>query len=197
MTRLAARVQSANLAALSRIRARLDGLSESALQKQSARAMVSVRRKAQPIAKRIVRAGYGVQSTALGDAFDAVSGTSGGRAYVALKARVAPISLIRFGGKWRKRSAGATAEITRGDRKSYESAFIAIMPGGGRHIFARAPQADGKRTPRLPLRRLHGPSAYQMVQGRNGETAKLVNAELAEFASTETMRLIESARKGK
>lgn len=159
--------------------------------------MVSVRRKAQPIAKRIVRAQYGVQSTALGDAFDAVSGTDGGRAFVALKARVAPISLIRFGGKWRKRSAGASAEISRGDRKTYQSAFIATMPNGGRHIFARALQGSGKRAPRLPLRRLHGPSAYQMVQGRNGETAEQVNAELAQFAATETMRLIESARKGK
>jgi hypothetical protein len=195
--RLAGRVRADNRAAIARIAARLDGVSESALQKQAARAMVSVRRKAQPVAKRIVRQMYGVQAGAIGDAFDAVSGTDGGQAFVALRARVAPVSLIRFGGRWSKRGAGATAEIMRGERKTYESAFISVMPNGGRHIFARAPQGSGKRAPRLPLRRLHGPSAYQMVQGKRGETAEQVNAELSAYAADETLRLIAAARKGR
>lgn len=195
--RLATRVRADNRAAIARMVARLDGVSESTLQQQAARAMVSVRRKAQPVAKQIVRQVYGVQSSALGDAFDAISGTEAGQAYVGLRARVAPVSLIRFGGRWSKRGTGATAEIMRGDRKIYASAFIAVMPNGGRHIFARAPLGAGKRAPRLPLRRLHGPSPYQMVQGRRGETAEQVNAELAAFAADETLRLIAAARKGR
>lgn len=195
--RLAGRVKADNRAAIARMAARLEGVSESALQKQAARAMVSVRRKAQPVAKRIVRQVYGVQAGAISDAFDAVSGTEGGQAYVALRARVAPVSLIRFGGRWSKRGTGATAEIVRGERKTYASAFISVMPNGGRHIFARAPQGNGKRAPRLPLRRLHGPSAYQMVQGKRGETAEQVNAELAAYAADETLRLIAAARKGR
>jgi hypothetical protein len=195
--RLAAHVRAGNRAAIARMAARLDGVSEKALQKQAARAVVSVRRKAQPLAKRIVRQVYAVQSTALSDAFDAANGVEGGQAFVALRARVAPVSLIRFGGRWNKRAAGATAEIMRGERKAYESAFISVMPNGGRHIFARAPQGNGKRAPRLPLRRLHGPSAYQMVQGKRGETADQVTEELAAYAADETLRLIAAARKGR
>lgn len=190
-----ARARADNRAAIARIGARLAGLSERNIQQQAARAMVSVRRKVQPVAKRIVRQTYAVQPGALSDAFDALTGRDGGQSYVALKARTAPVSLIRFGGRWSKRSPGATAEILRGDRKTYEAAFIATVPSGGRHIFARALRTAGGREPRLPLRRLNGPSAFQMVQGRDGDTARAVSAELSEFAAAETVRLLAAARK--
>lgn len=156
---------------------------------------MSVRRKAVPLAKRAVRTLYGVQSSVLSDAFDATSGVDAGQSFIGLKASTAPVSLIRFGGKWSKRSAGATAQILSGQRVTYTSAFIATMPGGGRHIFARAPGAGGKRAPRLPLRRLHGPSAYQMVQGKDGRTAEQVTDELAAFAGVEILRQITLIRR--
>lgn len=195
--RLVTRARVDNRAAIARIQARLGGIGADALNKQAGRALVSVRRKAQPIAKRVVRQIYGLKPSALSDAFDAASGIEGGQAYVAIRARVAPVSLVHFGGRWSKRSSGATAEIMRGQRKTYASAFIARMPNGGRHIFARAPLAGGKRAPRLPLRRLHGPSAYAMVQGEGGETARQIGAQLAAYASEETLRLLALARKGR
>lgn len=197
MARLATSVRASNRAAVDRLRAQLDGLSQDKVERAARRALVSVRRKAQPVAKRVVRETYAVEASALSSAFDATQSSDGEGTFVALRASVAPVSLIRFGGRWRRNSAGATAEILRGERKAYTSAFITILRNGSRHIMARKLLPGGKRTPRLPLQRLHGPSPYQMVQGRGENNARRIAGELSRFAISETLRQIALARKGK
>lgn len=195
MARLATSVRASNRAAVDRLRAQLDGLSQAKIERAARRAFVSVRRKAPPVAKRVVRETYNVDASALSGAFDATQGSDGTGTFVALRASVAPVSLIRFGGRWRRNSPGATAEILRGGRKVYTSAFITTLRNGSRHIMARKLLPSGQRTPRLPLQRLHGPSAYQMVQGRGDANARRIAGELSEFAISETMRQILLARK--
>lgn len=198
MARLKTSARVDNRAMVARLSARLEGLSERTLDKYAARALVSVKRKATPIAKREVRAEYGVQASALSKAFDAVTGTDSGGTYVALAATVGPISLIRFGARWTKRmKSGASAEIVRGQRKTYDAAFIAPMGNGQKHVMARERTSGGRRVARLPIVRLTGPSAYQMAQGRGGETSARINAQLATFASDELLRQLQLVRKGK
>jgi Prophage minor tail protein Z (GPZ) len=197
MARLKTRARVDNRAVMARIASRLDGLSESMLDKYASRALVSVRRKAAPIAKREIRNEYGVQSSALNSAFDALTGSDTNGAYVALAATVGPISLIRFAARWSRRSKGASAEIVRGQRKTYEAAFIAPMKNGQKHVMARERTSGGRRVARLPIVRLTGPSAYQMAQGRDGETSARINEQLAAFASDELLRQLQLVRKGK
>lgn len=197
MARVRSSVRVDHRAALARIAARLDGLSEAKINKHVARALVSARRKAMPIAKREVLAQYGVQSSALSRAFGVATGADGGGTFLSVTATVAPTSLIRFGARWSRRSAGATAQIVRGQSKTYEAAFIAPMRNGQRQVMARQQTSGGKRVPRLPIVRLTGPSAYQMLQGRDGDTAARVNAQLAEYAGGEIARQLQLVRKGR
>lgn len=197
MTRLRASAQVSNSALMQRLAAHLDGLSDRQLQTVVSRAAVGVRRKATVMAKRDVRSEYAVQASALSNAFGARNDTDARGAFVALTATVAPTSLIRFGARWSRRAAGATAEIKRGQRKTYTAAFIPTLKNGQKQVMARKLLADGQRTPRLPLVKLTGPSAYQMVQGRDGSAAGRISAALAEFASDEIRRQLLLVRKGK
>lgn len=195
MARLATSARASNRAAVDRLRARVEGLSEATLDRAAKRALVSVRRKAQPVAKRVVRDTFNVKPSALSGAFDATQGENKDGSYVALRASVQKISLINFGGRWRRGSAGATAEIQRGSTKTYTSAFITTLRNGARHIMQRQFISAGKRAGRLPLKRLQGPSPYQMVQGRGEVNARRIGKELSTFAISETMRQLALARK--
>lgn len=199
MARLKAGVRVDARAAVSRLSARLDGVSEASLDKAAARALVGVQRRAGPASKRAVRETYAVQAGAITSAFTVSNGKEPAGAYVAVRASVQPVSLMRFGARWSKRAAGATAEILSGERKTYGAAFIARLPNGARQVLARKPGlgANGKRAPRYPLVRLNGPSPYQMVQGLDGGTARRITAELREYAATETLRQIGLARGGR
>lgn len=57
-----------------------------------------------------------------------------------------PIGLVKFGGKWRAsvgrgknrtRSSGATAEVKKGQRKTFDGTFIATMRSGHKGIWKR------------------------------------------------------------
>lgn len=199
MARIRAGVRVDARAAVSRLSARLEGVSEASLDKAAARALVGVQRRAGPASKREVRKTYAVQAGAITSAFTVSNGKESAGSYVAVRASVQPVSLMRFGARWSKRAAGATAEIIRGERKTYGAAFIARLPNGARQVLARKPGIgpNGKRAPRYPLVRLNGPSPYQMVQGLDGGTARRITAELREYATVETLRQITLARGGR
>lgn len=192
-------VRTSNDAAIARLQARLDGVSEARLRTAGNRALASVRRKFEPAAKRAIRETYNVRVGDLGGKFKVYSGSDGDGEFIELAASTRGIPLIRFGAKWRKRQPiGATAQVQLGQGKTYRSAFIATV-NGQRHVFARQFSADSNspsgRDPRNKLRRLMGPSPAQMVTGYGEQTAKRIGAEMNSFLSTEIKRQLNLARK--
>jgi hypothetical protein len=141
------------------------------------RAQASLARKVQPLAKAEIRKVYGVKASLLNDKLRLVTGTRRDSDYISLWASTRKISLISFGGRWGGvKTAGATASILLGASKTYGSAFIARVgwrgASGGAvksdtassNIYVRSRGPDGKRVGRGPLRRLYGPSVYDMIR---------------------------------
>lgn len=188
-----------NRAAIDRLQAGLDGLSERELDRASRRALVGVRRRFEPAAKRLIRASYNVKARDLGGKFRVRTYAEADSEYVGLDASTKALPLIEFGARWGGlKTPGATAQVRRGGRKVYRSAFIATI-GGKRHVLARQLMGDGtgKRYPRNQLRRLTGPSPAQMVEGDDNANAAAIAAEVTGFLRTELSRQIALARGGK
>lgn len=191
-------VQASNKAAIDRVRARLEGVSERRLLQAGNRAISSVRRRFEPAAKRAIRTNYNIKAGDLSGQFKVMSGNDGTGEYMELAASNRAVPLINFGGRWRgRRSPGATAQIRKGERKTYQSAFIATI-NGRRGMYARQFSRDSNspsgRDPRNKLRRLTGPSPLQMVRGLGDENATRIAAEMTDFLSTEIQRQIQLAR---
>ena len=189
--------RTSNSAAIDRVRARLAGVSEARLQTAANRSLVSVRRKFEPVAKRVIRDAYNVKLTDLGGKFRVITSTDGNGEFVELSASTRGIPLMRFGAKWRgRKSAGATAQIQLGQGKTYRSAFIATV-GGQRHVFARQFSADSNspsgRHPRDHIRRLMGPSPLQMTQGLGDKNARQIAGQMTAFLSSEIKRQVRLA----
>lgn len=160
------------------------------------RARAGLYRRAEPAAKRNVRAVYNVRASALADRFRIEEGVRGrGRdseELLSIWASTRSLSLIEFGGRWRgparrKRgrfAPGASAEIVRGQRKTYESAFIATIQGR-RAIRVRSfDGARGRRHGRGPVRMLRGPSPFEMLSGVGHEPSRQVrDATLSELTT--------------
>ena len=142
------------------------------------RAKAGLVRRAAPAASRNVRQEYNVRAGTLRDAFRVEEGVRGRRGdrdeVLSIWASTRQIPLMEFSGRWRgRRSAGATAEIVRGQRKTYDSAFIATVQGR-RAIRARSfDSASGRRHGRGPLRMLRGPSPFEMLSGVGGVQASM------------------------
>lgn len=192
--------RTSNAAAVDRVRARLAGVSEARLQTAANRALVSVRRRFEPVAKRVIRDAYNVKLTDLGGKFRVITSTDGNGEFVELSASTRGIPLIRFGAKWRgRKTAGATAQIQLGQGKTYRSAFIATV-NGQRNVFARQFSADSNspsgRDPRNKLRRLMGPSPLQMTQGLGDKNAARISGQMTAFLSSEIKRQVRLALEG-
>lgn len=192
--------RTSNSAAVDRVRARLAGVSETRLQTAANRALVSVRRRFEPVAKRVVRDAYNVKLTDLGGKFRVITSTDANGEFIELSASTRGIPLIRFGAKWRgRKTAGATAQIQLGQGKTYRSAFIATV-GGQRNVFARQFSADsnspGGRHPRDHIRRLMGPSPLQMTQGLGDKNAVRISGQMTAFLSSEIKRQVRLAIEG-
>lgn len=197
-------VRTYNADAMARVRAQLQGVSEAQLQKAAQRASVSFFRKVQPIAKRDIRARYGVASRALDGKFRTVEGRSRkGQTYIGVQASARRISLLQFRGKWRsvnrvgnaqraQRSPGATAEVQLGQAKTYASAFIATVRGV-RAIRVREFTTLGgpKRYGRAPLRMLRGPSPLEMLLGEDMRNAPKISGQLLGAYQSEIHRQVE------
>lgn len=165
------------------------------------RARVGLARRAEPAAKRNVRAVYGVKAGALAKKFRIDQGTRGKRdssELISIWASSRGISLIEFNGVWRgRKSAGAVAQIVRGQSKTYGSAFIANVgwrgsSGGAvkadtasRGIYVRSfNRSSGRRHGRGPLRLLRGPSPFEMLSGIDYEASRKVrDATLSELTT--------------
>lgn len=172
------------------------------------KAVVGLKRRALPAASRAVRQNYNIKATLLREKFRVEAGLQGRRGdrddYISIWASTRQISLHEFGGKWRgRKSAGATAMIAKGAAKTYDGAFMSkvgwrgasggavkadtLRPG----IFVRS-RAGGRRVARGPLRRLYGPSPFEMLSGvdhaPSQATQKAVLAELTVFYTSELRR---------
>ena len=190
-------VRAYNADAMARVRAHLEGFSSESLERAARRASVGVVRKAQPIAKRDIRDRYGVKASQLNGQFKVEQGQNRkGDPYIGIWASSRQISLIHFGGRWRGRKApGATAAVKLGQRKTYDSAFIATVEGR-KAIRVRQYKSGGgmKRHGRGPLRMLRGPSPFEMLLGENMANGEVVAGKLLDFYSTEIARQIELIR---
>lgn len=191
----------ANQVALARLAARLDGLSDSAIAAADKRALSTVRRRVEPVVKRAIREVYNVPARQLSGKFQVRNRSDDQGQYLELHAATRRVPLIEFGGRWGgRRTSGARASILRGGGKVYRSSFIAAV-GGKREMVARQFSADSNsksgRHPRSHLQRLRGPSPLEMTRGLDGQNARRIVQQLAEFAATERIRQLQLARKGK
>lgn len=188
-------VRAYNAEAMARVRAHLEGYSEAQLNRAAQRAGVGVVRKAQPIAKRDIRERYGVKASLLNGTLKATQANDRQhRPYIGVWASSRRISLIHFGGRWRKKSKGATAAVKLGQRKTYDSAFIATVEGR-KAVRVRSYRAGSlKRHGRGPLRMLYGPSPFEMLLGEHLRNGERIAGKLLEFYSTEIARQIELIR---
>jgi hypothetical protein len=187
-------------AALARVQARVDGLAEKDIAAADRRAIASVRRRFEPVAKRVIRQSYNVRAGDLSGKFQVRSGSADGYDYLELFASTRKLPLERFGARWGgRKTSGATAQI-REARDTYDSAFIRTL-GGKREVLVRQFSADSNspsgRDPRNKLRRLRGPSPLQMVLGIDQTNARLVAAEMNQYRASEIVRQLAVQRKRK
>ncbi len=125
------------------------------------RARASTARRVQPIAREEVLKMFNLKPGQISGKFRTV--TTGDT--VRLMASQRRLPLIAFGGNWKGPVAdGATAEIVRGKRETFDSGFIAEVKGL-RSIRVRE-RRGSKRALRGPLKMLRGPSPRDMVTGR-------------------------------
>lgn len=150
------------------------------------RAATGLVRRAEPAAKRNIRAVYNVRAGALAGKFRIDEGAKGRRGdrddLISIWASTRDLPLMEFGGRWRgparrrngRIAPGASAEILRGKRKTYDSAFVATI-AGRRAIRVRSYDSSrGRRHGRGPVRMLRGPSPFGMLSGIDYEPARQV-----------------------
>ncbi|WWW37253.1 hypothetical protein V8017_11600 [Stenotrophomonas rhizophila] len=190
-----------NSAALARLAAQVEGVSARAIAQADTRAIVSVRRRFEPAAKKAVREVYTVRAGDLVGRFQIRSGADKAGEFLSLHASTRKLPLIGFGGRWGgRKTAGATAQIQLGSRKTYNSAFIAMVNGQRRMLarqFSRDSTAPSGRDPRNKLRTLTGPSAFQMVMGEDDAIAARLARQMNEYRGSELIRQLQLARKRK
>ncbi len=190
-----------NSAALARLAAQVEGVSAKAIAQADTRAIVSVRRRFEPAAKKAVREVYSVRAGDLVGRFQIRSGADKGGEFLSLHASTRKLPLISFGGRWGGvKTAGATAQIQLGARRTYNSAFIATVNGQRRLLvrqFSRDSVAPSGRDPRNKLRILTGPSAFQMVMGEDDAIAARLSRQMNEYRRSELIRQLQLARKRK
>lgn len=184
------------------------GQQVSRLSAAAQRAQSSLARRVQPVAKREIRKVYGVKASLLNGRMRLETGTRSQSDYLSLWASTRKVSLLEFGGRWRGvKSAGATASILLGSSKTYTSAFIANVGWRGssgqavkadtvsRGIYVRQRGPDGKRYGRGPLKRLYGPSVFEMIgtspKAHSADTVRAaIVPQLQDFYVTELSRQI-------
>jgi hypothetical protein len=162
----------------------------------SQRAQASLARKVQPVAKREIRNIYGVKASVLNNKLKLETGARKNSDYISLWASTRKISLMEFSAKWRGvKTPGATASILLGTSKTYDAAFIATLGSQGKPaVYVRSRGPDGKRAGRGPLRRLYGPSVFEMIgtspNGGSNTVRNTITPKLQDFYVTELTRQI-------
>lgn len=176
------------------------------------KAVVSVSRKAQPLARKLVLGAFKIRSRDLTGKVTVYD--TGDTLHVNASVKKFPLAL--FAARWGGHStAGATAEIRRGDPKTYAHAFIAKGRYLGQTtnlVYARDRTARKVRMAygshagelRQPIRALRGPSVYDMLTSIERDTAAgkggrgEYTRELRKFYVSELRRLydVEARRNG-
>lgn len=185
--------------AIARLRGHLEGFSEAELDRAAMRARVTMIRRTQPIVSRDVRERFGVKARALSGKFQVREGRSrGGAPFLGVWGSARRIPLIDFKGRHSRRQPGATAEVSIGRRKTYNSAFIATVQGR-KSIRVRQveDQASGKRHGRGPLRMLRGPSPLEMMLGQDMRHGPELAGKILDVFQPELRRQIELLRRGR
>lgn len=184
-----------DMSALSRNADRLLKLSKTAGARVVTRATATLKRKLATETRRLVSEEYGISTRSLGKRITTDSTANS----VSIYGTTPRIPLVEFGGKFGRRGPGkyASAEIFRGERKTYEDAFI--RKSGGNIVARAINKGTGKRYGRLPLRVLHGPSPESMVLG-GGTPGESPATKVAQFAedvfSQEVDRLVDVELRG-
>lgn len=194
-------LMSSGRPALARLGAVVDGLSDKAIARADKRAAATVRRRIVPAASRLVREVYNVSLSAIRQGFVVEAGEASGEQYVSLRGKTRKVPLVEFGGRWAgRKSSGATAQILRDSgRKTYKHFFIRTIGGERRMLvrqFSRDSHLPHGRDPRNKLRRVAGPSPYQMVVGIDGINAKRLAEQMNRLRASEIIRLLKVERKG-
>lgn len=171
------------------------------------RAQASLARRVQPMAKREIRQVYGIKASLLNGTLSLYNGLRRKGDYIALQASLRRMPLSSFGGAWGGRATpGATASVLLGQRKVYASAFIAnvgwrgasggAVKGGtsSKAIYVRTRGVDGKRVARGPLKRLYGPSVFEMLSSGAHDNAASRRVRGAVVSGLETYYVGELAR---
>ncbi len=168
------------------------------------RATIGLKRRALPMVSRAVRGQYNIKAGTLSGRYRAeeyVRGKrNGGDGLISIWASTRKIPLLEFSGRWSgRRSQGASAEIERGQRKTYDSAFIATIRGR-RAIRVRGFNRDTQRRHgRGPVRMLYGPSPFEMLSGLDHRGSRAardeVLSELTVFYTAELRRQFRLGRR--
>lgn len=136
-------------------------------------------------ARRDIQDEYAVKASTVSRYLDAKNtGDS-----VVLTGRARAVGLVEFGGRWTNvKSPGASAQVfVAKGRHTYAGTFIARGKGGNRQIFERD-FVNGKRSPRLPIRTLYGPSVASML--RKGDRPTRLDDIAENILSSEITRLL-------
>jgi len=171
------------------------------------RAQSSLARRVQPVAKREIRKVYGIKASTLNGRLALYNGLRRKGDYIALQASTRRLPLASFGGTWGGRSTpGATASVLVGQRKTYTSAFVARVGWRGASggslkddtastaIYVRQLQPTGRRVGRGPLRRLYGPSVFEMLSPGTHANQAALRVRGAVLSELETYYVGELAR---
>lgn len=195
--------RAGNRAAIQRLTSALEGYSPRQLEQAGSRTLAGARRRFEPAAKRVIRGSYSVKPSELSGKFRVLTGADTDGEFIALQADTRATPLIQFGGRWGGRARingrwaqAASAQIRRGGRKIYLSAFIATINGTRRMVVRQLLRdGGGKRDPRNRLRSLTGPSPYQMLEGDQDANARAVADEVNAFIARELPRQLRLLRK--
>lgn len=151
--------------------------------KAKIRAVAGLKRRALPAAKRLVTQNYGIPKSKIKDRVR-VRTTP---VTLSVDASQLRFALSEFGGKWGgPKTPGATAAVVRGERKTYQHAFIRpgrlrgseaqlIYTRTGRYATQKHGRYAGKRREVIAVNR--GPSTKDMLTGHRPDGV-VVGADL-------------------
>ncbi|MCX6168318.1 MAG: phage tail protein [Ignavibacteriales bacterium] len=143
------------------------------LQQNTIKAEVSANKKiAQQARTEIVknaRARYNIKASDAKDGVEVKHGSSNNPTS-RIEFSTKPIPLFQFGARQTK--PGASVMIIKGRRAVIRRSFIPTLSSTYENVFVRQ-SIGGKLVPRLPIRKLYGPSPAKMMFNHNAMTSAL------------------------
>ncbi len=143
------------------------------LQQNTIKAEISANKKiAQQVRTQIVknaRDRYNIKASDAKDGIEVKYG-SGDSPTSRIEFSTKPIPLFHFGARQTK--PGASVMIIKGRRAVIKRSFIPTLSSTYENVFVRQ-TVGGKLVPRLPIRKLYGPSPAKMMFNRNAQLSAL------------------------